>query len=431
MRRDTGTITRRRRLALGSVLGLLAILAAVAWAHTALAGTTGPDVTVHYLPSVFNWGSSGGIRGYSVGTTSCNIGDTPLWWCDDTRAYCSDEQHPVIGQNLYRLENGRFEQIGMSWLKHGFLSLNTPDGSCGNCQGPPHGGDQLGIGCTGAYGSSLNGQRNLGLRSEVNPSTGAFPYPETFVGFSQVYDQRLKVAESEIDPAIHPEARFWVEGQYVAPDDAAAGNGLNNASHREVTVSAGSFNLNPIGSTIRKLPAISAWPAVDPTVELVNVDVRGTVAERFHAATKVSSAGGGTYHYEYAIHNLNSDRAARVFTADFPAATTITNVGFHDVDHHSGEPYATTDWTISVDGGAGSVSWSTDTFAVDQNANALRWGTTYSFWFDADRPPNGMTHTLELFKPGDVADANVPFTGQIFTDGFESGDVSRWSDSSP
>ena len=79
----------------------------------------------------------------------------------------------------------------------------------------------------------------------------------------------------------------------------------------------------------------------------------------------------------------------------------LSNAGFFDVDHHSGEPYETTDWTIAIDGPAGTIEWSTDTFAVDENANALRWGTMFSFWFDSDTAPTNAVHTLEFFKPGD------------------------------
>lgn len=403
----------------GFALGLAALVAATTDA------TVGADVTVIYLTSPMNHGASGGVRGYSIGTTSCNVGDKPLWWCDEGDCDGAESnEHPVIAQNLYRLANGRFEQIGMSWLKHGFLSLNTFDPLCGSCQPPPEGPDQLGVGCTDAYSANLNGSRPLGLRSEVDPTTGQYPFPYTEVSASAVYDQRVKVLESELDPALNPGARYWIEGQYIAPDDAAAGNGHNNASHREVTVAAGSFNLSLAAPTVREQPAIFAWKAVDPSVELVAVDVPGTM-ERFHVARKVTE-DAGTWHYEYTVHNLNSATAAGAFAVVFPRATTFTNVGFRDVDHHSGEPYETTDWDFAVDEPTGSVRWLTDPFAVDPDANALRWATMFSFWFDASSPPDGAAHALELFATPTV----VPFAfaaGPIFGDGFESGDTSTWS----
>jgi hypothetical protein len=150
----------------------------------------------------------------------------------------------------------------------------------------------------------------------------------------------------------------------------------------------------------------------------------------------VTDLGGGQWHYEFAIHNMNSDRSARSFTIDFGTSTIFTSVGFHDVDHHSGEPYDTTDWASTMDMDAGTISWSTDDFTLNANANALRWGTMFSFWFDADQPPSPASYTLGLFKTGSPTEMNVPFAGSgpidvIFSDGFESGDLSGWTAAVP
>jgi len=336
-------------------------------------------------------------------------------------------QHPVIAQNLYRLKDDRLEQIGMSWLKHGFLSLNQFDSSCGSCQNPPHGGDQLGIGCTDPYGAGLNGSRPLGMRSEVNAGTGDFPYPYTNVGSSGV-EQWIQVLDADLDPALNTGALYWVEGHYVAADDAAAENSLNNASYRQVTVSPGSLNLSLTGATIRERSAIEVWPTLDAEVELVNVDVTESLLERFHVARKVSAKKLGGFQYEYAVHNMNSDRSANSFSLQFAPGTSISGAGFHDVDHHSGEPYATTDWDVTIDIPSGTITWATDSFATDNDANALRWGTTFSFWFDADGAPGN--HILGLFKPG--ASSSVVFSvgggpNSVFFDGFESGNTGAWS----
>ena len=93
------------------------VVGSVALSHVE-AGTdclrpVGVDVIVGDLNGVANWGSVGDIAAFSVGTTSCNVGDEQLLW------EAPNSNHPVIGQNMYHLKDGRFEQVGMSWLKHG------------------------------------------------------------------------------------------------------------------------------------------------------------------------------------------------------------------------------------------------------------------------------------------------------------------------
>ena len=77
-----------------------------------------PDVIVGDLHELSRYGSTGGITGYSVGTVSCNLGSCWLNWISN------NAEHPVIGQTMFRLKDGRFEQIGQSWLKHGFTALH-------------------------------------------------------------------------------------------------------------------------------------------------------------------------------------------------------------------------------------------------------------------------------------------------------------------
>jgi hypothetical protein len=434
--------SRRRRLAVAGILGLVAAGVAGLWAHRSDAGgAVGPDVVVFSLFDTVRHGPEDGFVGYAIGTRSCNRGDAPLNWCNDNGDMgcglgTTDEDHPVIAQNVYRLKNGRFEQVGASWLKHGFLSTNSTTAGCSgaqgqSCTGPPLGGSQLGIGCTDPYNAGLNDNRPLGRKSDVDASTGDFPYPYSSPGGPYTdYDQLAKVAVVDVDPAQNPGALYWGEGQYIAPDDATQGNGLNNASHRPVTFGASPFNMSLGGSTVEQEPAIYAWQHADADVELVPVDVPGSApVERFIAARETTDLGGGMWHYEYAVFNLNSDRSGQSLRIEFTQATAITNVGFHDIDAHSGEPYSTTDWAVATD--AASVTWSTDDFATDADANALRWSTMYSFWFDADRGPDDIqVHTLGLFKPGSPAAVDfwgTPLGPDIFADDFESGDLSAWS----
>lgn len=375
----------------------------------AQAGTAiGPDVTVFSFTDINSYGSADGFASFSVGTTACNRGDAPLNWCDQGSGCApgvGDAEHPVIAQNLYRLKNGRFQQIGMSWLKHGFVSGNDSVPGCAGvsgqpCTSPPAGGNQLGVGCADPYSARQNGDLPLGRRSEVNATTGVFPFPPEGGGASStIYDQRLKVATADLDRS----DLYWVEAHYIASDDASSGNALNNASYHQVTLGAApTYALTKIGPFFEQQPAIFAWQAQDPRVSVVIVDVPGPVVERFHVARKVTPAFGNLWHYEYVVHNMNSDRGARSFSVKFPKKTNILNVGFKDIEHHSGEPYAINDWKVTRSNT--TLTWTTQAFKNNPNANALRWSTAYNFWFDTRQPPSArIKHTIGLFKPGTPA----------------------------
>ncbi len=396
-------------LTIASVAVLIGQMSAVAvpgGRDGGVAGTVGPDVIVGSLPNIQKFGTVGGVTAYSIATTSCNIGDEQLDWFQNTN------QHPVIPQNLYRLKNGRFEQIGMSWLKHGFCALQQ--NLCGTCT-PAGGGcaTKLGVGCSDPYDSSLNGQQsNLGPRSQVNASTGFFPYPwsPTPPAAPATIGRRIQVLNDDLNPALNAGAVYYAEGMYIHPDDAAAGNGNNNASYRQFTVgsfSGGGYNLSTTGATNQQKPAISAWKTTIPSVTLLNTDVAGD--GRFFLGYLASDLGGGMWHYEFAILNLNSHRSAASFSVPIGEGVTVSNIDFRDINHHSGEPYSTTDWSTDLSNGV--LTWSTQSFAENQNANALRWGTMYNFRFDANSPPTSVEATLGLFRPGAAPDPLLTVAG--------------------
>ena len=385
-------------------------------------GSAGPDVVVFDLFDTYKWGSSGSKTAYSVGTESCNRGDEPVLWISNSN------EHPVIAQNLYRLKDGRLEQLGQSWLKHGFVSVNG--NACDSCDYPPMGGSQLGVGCSDPYWASLNGSHSrLGPRSEVNAFTGEYVMPHGVVPDSGTLTGRLQVETSDVEPSMNPGATYFVEGQYVTQDDALAGNAFNNASYRRVSVS-GSNDLLVQDSTVEGQPAIMAWSAIDPEVQIAEEAVPGEGT--FFVASRVYDNGDETWRYEFAVFNLNSHRSARSFSVPINETTTISNAGFRDVPYHSGEPYDGTDWSFAMEPDLNRVSWSTESFDTNENANALRWGTMYNFWFDADEPPNESTGELGLFRPGTPQSISVMVKSprvlgaEIFSDDFESGDTSSW-----
>lgn len=380
------------------------------------------DLVISDLPDVFRKGTVNGIHGYAVGFTVCNVGTEHASWQSQTN------QHPVEGWGMFRLADGRFEQIGVSWLKHGNFAASSP--GCGTCDTRIN-GNRLGVGCRDTYDALFNSSSyGLGARSEVNPATGVFPFPPrgwTITG-NNIY-KMCQVAQADLTT---PGAMYFVEGNIVHPQDAAAGLGANNASFRRVTVNPSTFVVTPVGATQSQSPAIRAWRDFglggqpDPDVVLNSVDVPGD--GRLWVASKATLLGNGLWHYEYAIENLSSDRSVGAVSVAVAPGSPVVAPGFHDVDPHSDEVLEGSDWTFER--GSCAVMWSTAAHAVNPNANALRWGTLYNFRFDSPLPPASGSIALELFRPGTpssvLAGAVVPsgarsadFNGDGFRDFFD------------
>jgi len=361
--------------------------------------STGADVIVGDIPDIARWGTLGDITAYSIGTTACNFGDTPLNWQP------LNANHPVVAQNMYRMNAQRIEQIGMSWVKHGFTVFQDLC-CCADCTDTGS-FELLGVGCSDTYNAPLNGgqagfngRAGLGPRSDINPATGAFPFPYTTQGEEgDVLYKRMQVHHDDLDPALHPDAQYFVEAQYITPDEAMSPNRHNSVAWRPVTVGPphpeGGWDLSIDGITTPLESAIHAWAHHDPAVQIATVDVPDD--GRFILGWKVTDNGDGTWRYEYALHNLNSHRAAQRFHVPDVAAIVTGSAGFHDIEHHSGEPYDTTDWSFAINSGA---SWQCADYATDPDANALRWGTLYNFWFDAPAPPIARSVEIHLFRPG-------------------------------
>lgn len=376
-------------------------------------GGTAPDVIVGSMHNIQKYGESGGIAAYAVGTTSCNQGNDYLTW-DGNNNY-----HPTIGQNMYRvreLENGcsTIEMIGMSWLKHGFCALQGT--LCGPCDNSGGGGcaDRLGWNCSDPYDSFYNGQQsNLGPRKPVNASTGFFPYPFSAPAFEQVIGRRLQVRSQDLNPSAYPSSStdFFVEGMYVHPEDAAACMGFNNASYRPVSISGSGnngYNIDLESSTRQMLPAIFAWKEIDPDVEITEVTLsncaQSGLNETFFIGSKVCDLGGGMWHYEYAVYNLDCDVAISKFEVP---ATMSENVSQYLPKYHSGSVVNMASWSEDLDSSTGMMSWSSKSFAQDSDANAILWNSMNTFSFDTNSPPVSGEATVGLFKTGEEIQVNL------------------------
>ncbi len=375
---------------------------ALAYASIAPVVAAGPDIIVGDVAAgndIIRHGTLGNFSAYSFRTTACNIGTSPANWFSTTN------QHPVITQSMYRLHEGWFQQIGMAWLKHGFATENAELQGCGVCV--PTEGQTLGVGCADTYSGLLNGiQALLGPPSQVNPSSGFFPYPFTAPAIQPVIGRRLQVRNRYLDPASNHGALHFIESQYVAADDAFFGNSENNASWRRVTVSqvSGAFQLATSGPTMRMEPAIFAWKAHDPSVKLSQVVIENDGGPGYRGymwvGARATYAGNCWWIYDYAVQNLNSHQACGRFVVHYPPGVQPSGGASIHPRHHSGENIIPFTWSRSLL--ADRAVFETLPFAQYPNSNAIWWGTLHNFRIYAQAPPKcDGTVELTLYRSPD------------------------------
>ncbi len=390
-------------------------------AHISMTGLVpGPDAIVGNVFGLAQFGSIGTQVGLAMGTEVCNAGTVDIDWFA-----LPNNAHPVVPQNLYRLSGGasgddRFEQVGQSNVAHAFFAL--AQNSCGfGCNGAN--GSHLGSGCSNPDSPAYNAGPNLGSRAWINPFTGFFPgsnpNPNDHSGHSHNgSSHRILVEINDLNTTLNQGATYYAEAGYITPHESSwcqanAGqcNMYNNVSYRQFNVTGTStFSFSPIGSTVQTQPAIYAWPGatkvqIEPDPGNDGIGVVGY---------KVTNPSPGVWHYEYAVYNENIDRAIQSFSIPVGANVTLSNIGFHAPPQHPGwtfdgtvgnAGFSSTPWTQTQAGDL--MTWSSETFAQNQNANAIRWGTVYNFRFDSDKPPQNVTATIGFFKTGSPISVSV------------------------
>ncbi|MCH7491499.1 MAG: hypothetical protein IID05_12500 [Gemmatimonadetes bacterium] len=355
-----------------------------------------------------------GTVGLTMATTSCNIGtvdvpwwsingdgdNSPKWECPrDPRDVPNSMSgcHPSIGMEMYRLRDGRLDQIGISWLKHGWYALCSTQ--CDDCPVCPPGGNHLGVGCSDTYGTGHNAdQSNLGPRSEWNPYTNHWePCGSHFDGPNNdckssshshgPIDHRVRVADADLNV---PDAEFFYQAVYYVEHEALLWDNIGWQPIDEVRWSGTKwvFDLSHPRSPTWQ-PIIQMW---DP--DAVELDTGEGLA---YAGVQVTQIDEDTWHYEYAVYNYTSNIPLWSFAVPLAAEVEVTDAGFHDVDDPE-EPWSLDDWTLTQ--ADGMLTWAGEPYDVNANANALRFGRQYTFWFTVDVPPVPGRATLGLFLPG-------------------------------
>jgi hypothetical protein len=375
-------------------------------------------------------GSSGGPMVIVPDATLKNVGtaDVP-WWVQFSGNFppYGNDQHPFLIWNLYRLSaDGQLEMIAASGLKHAFFTINIgPDCAC-------PGGQILWSQCEDIYGAASNDMGvYLAPRNEIVPHAGlwgrchSFFDPDCSGSQSQSsgsYDNRLLVMESEINPAAHPGARFFLDAWYVTRDDE---NIFNSMGWQEITPTWNGMTWTfPVSDGMTQGAVIDHWvdpllPAMDQLSTLVETDT-GTIKVAVH----VEDLGDGTWRYDYAVANFDFMRASiagsepdlevtdsqGLIAFEVPARSNVEILAtqFSRADRLTGQ-----DWTVETVNQ--KVRWS------DPGDTPLDWGLLFRFSLVADHPPVRSEFKLAFgADPSEfVGAATLAPSPSIFADRFQ------------
>jgi hypothetical protein len=321
-----------------------------------------------------------------------NVGTTEVPWYSKFSGVFppyNNDQHPQLVWNMYRLANGALEQIGVSPLKHAFLTVNT------GCACPS--GNILWVGCEDTYGTGTNDSLgSLGPRGEVKAHTGVWTrcgsifdvncdgVPNSPPPRAGSMDRRMAVVESDLQRA---EATYYVDAWYIVRDDV---NIFNTMGWRAVTPQGGTtwtFGLDP---TFNNGSVLDKW--VDPAAPGPNAQsvVIDTKSGTLHLAVRATGVSRGLWHYEYALMNFDFDPQVRFFSVPLPEGATATNISFRDPDQDPSN-----DWVATA--ANGSISWSAPGLTAGQ-----RYSTLLNFRFDVNAvpsPPDGVSAGLVAGDP--------------------------------
>jgi hypothetical protein len=316
-----------------------------------------------------------------------NVGTADVPWylkfTADSPPYNND-QHPFLTWYVFREIDNRFEQIGVSGVKHAFFSTNI------NCSCP--GGNVLGVGCGDVYSSGNNNSASaLGPRDEISAfeglweNCGSFFDPKPCTGQQQNNAgstasglNRLSISPTDIVPNLYMQA--W----YLIRDDT---NIFNSMGYDQ-------FNPALVNTTwvMNRSNNFTSGPAIHNYVPANTISANqasATIATNeghYTVAVKVIDLGNGLYRYNYAIENYDFDPRFNQFNIPVSDSSLITDMVFADPDDDN-----LNDWNFN--------------FANNQlqltgdNTNEQDWGMLFSFSFTAPAPPKQGIFTINVAEP--------------------------------
>jgi len=336
----------------------------------------------------------------------------------------NNDQHPYLIWNMYRVDStGKMEQIGVSGLKHAWLTINTNCTiNCGDGGIPGASGHILWPGCGDVYGVGNNDNPgDIGPRDGINPLTGVFESTGSFFdqvppGGNGVQDNsssatgenRMQVLREDMQVA---GADYFFESWYVIRDDVDIYNTMGFRSINPNNASGNFWSYNPLG-TFTTGPVIDQWvdPATDPASGSHNVAFFDRDTGHFKLAVKTSDLGGGLFQYHYMLMNYDVNSGISALRFDDVGSADPGSIEFHDVDQDAGNDWAVAQGPLRYAAAAGEQ---------------MPWGVGYTFSFVAGPPALGEV-TVAIGDSGGVTSnrtieiltATLPEV--MLVDGFES-----------
>jgi hypothetical protein len=347
-------------------------------------------------------GSTNGRLVVAQDSSLRNAGNTGIAWYgkfDGIFPPYGNDQHPYLIWNLYRVDaDGALKQIGVSGVKHAFYAVNF---NCG-CDG----GHVLYPTCADTYSSGSNdSSSDIGPRSEILPHTGQWGrcgsvydancdgVQDAGGGAHDLYEFRMNVIESDLQPPLSTGASYYLEYWYVARDDDAI---YNSMGYRQVTFQKNGANwmIDQVPSTtLQPGPVVNTWVTPGASANAANAEMSSPLG-RARVAVRITDLGNGQWRYRYVVMNFDYSHAEidpahpsepnlhvtanhgfKTFRVPVPASVPVGSLGFRDADLDAGN-----DWTATR--ADGFVTWT-----APAGQNTLDWGTLYGFELVAGAGP--------------------------------------------
>ena len=238
------------------------------------------------------------------------------------------DQHPFLVWNLYRIMDGRIEQLAASGVKHAFFTINV------NCDLNCFNGNILWPGCEDTYGVSNNDSSTYQApRHEIDASLGMWKSCGSFfdpectgsqTGSSGSWNNRMLVDPAELNhgPA---GAEYFLDAWYVIQFDVDIWNTMGYHRITPNQGGSGGYTFNPLGPFTQG-PLLNQWVAegtTDPlavhrviTVPSLTPDepYPGNMPQgHLRVLLQVTELDDGNWRYNYAVMNFDFDRGVEEF----------------------------------------------------------------------------------------------------------------------